>query len=343
MWNKLFDISLFDYEFVYKDAFWLFIIIPILILWQILKNKDNAKNINISTLDNFDDASINWPSILKWVNFSISLIAVSLIIISLAKPQDPIDIEKYNQKNIEGIDVMVSLDVSASMLAQDFKPNRLESAKTTALNFIKKRPTDRIGLVVYEGEAYTQAPLTTDHELLATLIEDIQTGLVQGGTAIGSGLITAVNRLRESDAKSKVIVLLTDGVNNQGEVDPILASQIANEFGIRVYTIGIGKNGTAPYPVESIFGTTTRQIPVELDEDLLKNIASTTDGLYFRAKNEKELESIYDEIDLLEKSKVRIIEFKTDPPDKYYGFLWIGIVLLLTSKIIENTLLKSIN
>jgi len=343
MWSKLFEISIFDYEYVHKEAFWLLLILPILILWYVLKENDKGKNINISTLANFEESNFSLISLAKHLNFLISLVGLGLIIVTLSKPQDAKDVEKYNKKNIEGIDVVLALDVSGSMMAQDFKPNRLESAKKTALEFIEERPNDRIGLVVYEGEAYTQAPLTNDHVLLHDLFEQVQTGLVAGGTAIGSGLITAVNRLRESDAKSKVIILLSDGVNNQGEVDPITASEIANEFGIRVYTIGVGKNGTAPFPVQTPFGTVTQQVAVEIDEALLANISEITNGKYFRAKNEKELQSIYAEIDLLEKSKVSVIEFKTDPPEKYYGFLFIGLLLLLLSKLISNSLLKSIN
>lgn len=343
MWSKLFDIALFDYEYVHKEVFWLFILIPILILWYVLKEKDSGKNINISSLDNFETSNFSWINLLKHLNFIVAMSGVAFIIIALAKPHDPVDIEEYNKKNIEGIDVVISLDISGSMLAEDFKPNRLESAKKTALEFIDQRPNDRIGLVVYEGEAYTQAPLTNDHALLADLFEEVQPGKVAPGTAIGSGLITAVNRLRESDAKSKVIVLLTDGVNNQGEIDPIMASEIASEFGIRVYTIGVGKNGTAPYPMQTLFGTVMQQIPVEIDEELLKEIADITDGKYFRAENEKQLQQIYEEIDLLEKSKVKVIEFKTDPPEKFYAILWIGILLVLGSKLVSNTVLKSIN
>lgn len=343
MWTKLFDISLFDYEYVHKEAFWLLLILPILILWYLLKENDKGKNINLSTLANFEDQSFNIFGLLKHFNFLISLIGLALIIITLAKPQDSKDVEKFNKKNIEGIDVILALDVSGSMMAEDFKPNRLESAKKTALEFINERPNDRIGLVVYEGEAYTQAPLTNDHVLLNDLFLNVESGLVAPGTAIGSGLITAVNRLRESDAKSKVIILLSDGVNNQGEIDPVTASEIAKEFGIRVYTIGVGKNGTAPFPVQTPFGKVTQQVPVEIDEALLNSISETTNGKYFRAKNEKELQSIYTEIDLLEKSKVSVIEFKTDPPEKYYGFLFVGLLLVLASKLISNTLLKSIN
>ncbi len=343
MWNKLFDISIFDYEYVYKEVFWLFLIIPILIVWYLLKLRSDEKEVNLSDLNNFEPQSFSFTEFFKHLNFLIVLVGISLIITALAKPQDPVDIEEYKKKSIEGIDVVLAIDVSGSMLAEDFKPNRLESAKETALEFIDNRPNDRIGLVVYEGEAYTQAPLTTDHLLLHDLFDQVESGKVSPGTAIGSGLITAVNRLRESDAKSKVIVLLTDGVNNSGDIDPLTAAQIAKEFNIRVYTIGVGKNGMAPYPVQTLFGTQMQQMPVEIDEQLLTEIANNTDGKYFRARNEKELSFIYDEIDKLEKSKVKVLEFKTDPPEKFYGILFIGICLLLVYYLINQTLLKSIH
>ncbi len=338
-----YDFSVFwEYKYVYKEAFWLFLLIPIFIIWHIYKLEDNSKNIQISSVENFGKKRITFWSVLKHFNFFILLIGFSLAILSLAKPQDENDIEEYKKKNIEGIDIVLSIDVSGSMLAEDFKPNRLESAKKTAEDFISERPNDRIGLVVYEGEAYTQAPLTNDHSLLIDLLEKVKTGMVAQGTAIGAGLITSVNRLRESTAKSKVIILLTDGVNNTGDIDPVTAAQIANEFGIRVYTIGVGKNGTAPYPVKTMFGTSMQQMPVEIDEDLLVEIAEITGGEYFRAENDKELELIYEQIDKLEKSKVKVIEFRTDPPDKYYSFLFLGILFILSSKIIENTLLRGV-
>src|SRR5690606_33960110 len=222
------------------------------------------------------------------------------------------------------------------------KPDRLEAAKNVAIDFIDQRPADRIGLVIFQAEAYTQAPLTTDHILLKSLFNEVKTGMVQDGTAIGLGLITAINRLRESDAKSKVIILLTDGVNNSGDVDPLTAATIAKDNGICIYTIGIGQDGTAPYPVQTLFGTVTQSIEVEIDEELLTNVADFTGGKYYRAKNEKELDNIYQEIDLLEKSKVKVLEYKVSPPEKYYGMLLLGIVLILGYKTINYTLLKSI-
>ncbi len=343
MWNKLTDISVFNYEYVHKEMFWLLIIIPVLLIWFLYKETHNDKNINISDINNFKTSGFSWVKLFRYLNFFVAMLAVTLIIFALAKPQSPKDVEEYKKKSIEGIDVVLAIDVSGSMLAEDFEPNRLESAKQTALDFIDERPNDRIGLVVYEGEAYTQAPLTTDHQLLHDLFEQVESGKVTPGTAIGSGLLTAVNRLRDSDAKSKVIILLTDGVNNSGDIDPLTAAEIAKEFGIRVYTIGVGKNGMAPIPVQTLFGTQMQQMQVEIDEQLLKQIANLTDGKYFRARNEKELNYIYNEIDKLEKSKVKVLEFKIDPPEKYYGFLFIGILVFLLYYLIDNTLLKGIH
>lgn len=343
MWNKLTDISVFNYEYVHKEMFWLLIIIPVLLIWFLYKETHNDKDINISDINNFKTSGFSWVKLFRYLNFFVAMLSVMLIIFALAKPQSPKDIEEYKKKSIEGIDVVLAIDVSGSMLAEDFEPNRLESAKQTALDFIDERPNDRIGLVVYEGEAYTQAPLTTDHQLLHDLFEQVESGKVTPGTAIGSGLLTAVNRLRDSDAKSKVIILLTDGVNNSGDIDPLTAAEIAKEFGIRVYTIGVGKNGMAPIPVQTLFGTQMQQMQVEIDEQLLKQIASLTDGKYFRARNEKELNYIYDEIDKLEKSKVKVLEFKIDPPEKFYGFLFIGILVFLLYYLIDNTLLKGIH
>jgi Ca-activated chloride channel family protein len=343
MSNALTDISFLSYEYVYKEFFWFLLIIPVLIAWYILKNVKQAKSVNLSTTDNIVSPSVNIWLILRHVNFALFTLGIGLIIIAFTRPHDPKDIEEYHKKNIEGIDVVLAIDVSSSMFAQDFKPNRLESAKKTAKAFIQNRPNDRIGIVAYEGEAYTQAPLTTDHQLLMQLLGAVESGVVDQGTAIGSGLITAVNRLYESDAKSKVIILLTDGENNRGDIDPLTAAQVAKEYGVRVYTIGVGKNGMAPYPVQNMFGSVTMQnIEVRIDEELLKEIAQMTDGKYFRAKNEAELKEIYTVIDKLEKSKVQVLEFRTNPPEKFYGFLFFGMLAVLLYYVIDKTLLKSI-
>lgn len=340
----LFDISLFEYTYTHKVAFWLFLLIAIILLWYVRKEyvASQFKDIRLSTIKTFGKASFSWIALLRHLNFFLSLIGLTLLVLALARPHDDKDIEEFKRKNIEGIDIILTMDVSGSMMAEDFKPNRLEAAKNVARSFIEERPSDRIGLVLYEGEAYTQVPLTTDHNLLLDAFDDVESGKVLRGTAIGVGLVTAINRLESSDAKSKVIILLTDGVNNSGDVDPITAAQIAKEYGIRVYTIGIGKEGLAPFPVQTPFGVTMQNLPVEIDEELLTEIAEITGTEYFRAKDKAELEAIYEKIDQLEKSKVRVLEFKTDPPEKYYAILFWALVLIVSSKLIGNTLLKSI-
>ncbi|MDA7804242.1 VWA domain-containing protein [Crocinitomix sp.] len=340
----LFDIAIFDYTFVYRQLFWLFLLIPILAFWHFKKPNFNGgfDRINLSSIKGFGRSKFNFIAFFKHLNFFIFLTGIALIILALARPHDDNDIEEFKKKNIEGIDIVMAMDVSGSMLAEDFKPNRLEAAKKVAGDFIKERPSDRIGLVLYEGEAYTKIPLTTDHNLLLSALEDVKTGMVAQGTAIGTGLVTAINRLQDSDAKSKVVILLTDGVNNSGEVDPITAAEIAKEYGIRVYTVGIGKEGLAPYPVQSVFGTVMQNIEVDIDEELLTEIANITGTKYFRAKDQEELEGIYEEIDSLEKSKVRVLEFKTDPPEKYYSLLAWALIFIGISKLISSTLLKSI-
>ncbi|MFD1552376.1 aerotolerance regulator BatA [Putridiphycobacter roseus] len=343
MFSKLTEISPLAYSYVYKDFLWLLLLIPILLLWYVLIHIKKARSINHSSVAHFENPAFNFWLWFKHFNFLLFLISFAFFVVAFSRPQDPKDVEEYKKKNIEGIDVVLTIDVSSSMFAEDFKPNRLESAKKTAMQFIKQRPNDRIGVVAYEGEAYTQAPLTTDHQLLLSLLSEIESGTVDQGTAIGSGLITAVNRLYKSDTKSKVIILLTDGENNRGDIDPLTAAQVASEYGIRVYTIGVGRNGMAPYPVQNMFGTTSMQnIEVRIDEDLLKEIATITDGQYFRAENENELNEIYGIIDKLEKSKVKVLEFKTNPPEKYYGFLFYGILLLTLYFLIDKTLLKRI-
>lgn len=341
--SRYIDISVFDYEFVSKGAFWLFLIIPVLIIWYLFQENNRFRNINLSSLEAFHEKRFNWLAFFRHLNMFIFLAGLSFVILALARPYLPQDIADYKKKNMEGIDIVLAIDASGSMQAMDFEPNRLEAAKKVASDFIDERPADRIGLVVFQADAYTQAPLTTDHELLKSLFNEVQTGMVADGTAIGLGLVTAVNRLRESDAKSKVVILLTDGVNNAGDVDPLTAAAIAKDYGICVYTIGVGQNGTAPFPVQTLFGSITQSIPVEIDEELLTEIAENTGGKYFRAKNEKELDQIYKEIDQLEKSKVKVLEYKVNPPEKYYGLLMLGIFLILLARVFQHTLLKSIH
>lgn len=343
MLNKLFDISIFNYEYASKEAFWLFILLPLIVFWYLLSESSKFKNINISSLDTFVKKSFNYVAFFRHLNLFVLLGGLSFVILALARPHSPQEIEEYKKKNMEGIDIVMALDASGSMRAMDFKPNRLEAAKEVGIEFIKERPADRIGLVVFQAEAYTQSPLTTDHELLIQLFQAVQNSdIITDGTAIGLGLSTCINRLLESDAKSKVIILLTDGVNTVGTEDPMQAALAAKENSICIYTIGVGQDGTAPYPVETPFGQVTQQMPVEIDEELLTEIAGMTGGKYYRAKSKKELETIYAEIDLLEKSKVKALEYKVSPPEKFYGLLFIGLVLIFVNRIVQHTFLKSI-
>jgi Ca-activated chloride channel family protein len=245
-------------------------------------------------------------AVLRHVPFALRLAALVLIIVCLARPRSSEDFERVDT---EGIDIVLAMDVSTSMLARDFTPDRISAAKDIAIEFIAERPTDRIGIVVFAGESYTQCPLTTDRSTLINLIKEIQTGLIEDGTAIGNGLATAVARMADSDAKSRVIILLTDGVNNSGEIAPQTAAEIANTYGIRVYTIGIGANGTAPYPVMTPWGVDVQNVRVEIDEDLLKGIAETSGGRYFRATDNTKLAEIYSEINRMEKSRTVVDSF----------------------------------
>jgi Ca-activated chloride channel family protein len=336
------EISPFSYEYLYTEVFWFFLIIPVLVFWYLYKEGKAFNQLNLSSLSSFKKGKFNFIAFFRHLNFFVFLLGLCFIILSLARPHLPEEIAEYKKKNIEGIDIVMAMDVSGSMLAEDFHPNRLEAAKEVALDFIEERPTDRIGLVVYEGEAYTQAPITGDHELLKTLFSEVETGMVAQGTAIGVGLITAVNRLIESDAKSKVIILLTDGVNNSGNVDPITAAQVAKEYGICVYTIGVGKDGPAPIPMQTVFGTVTQSVEIPIDTELLTEIAQLTGGNFYRAENKNQLDRIYKEIDQLEKSKVKTLDYNVNPPEKYYGMLGLGLFLILIYKVVGNTWLKSI-
>ena len=257
---------------------------------------------------------------------------IILITIVLAQPQSSMS---HKQVNVEGIDITIALDVSGSMLAMDFKPNRLEACKSVIRTFVENRPTDRIGLVLYAGEAYTKCPLTTDHSTLLLSLESSNNNQIDDGTAIGDGLGTAINRLRESEAKSKVIILLSDGMNNSGYIDPLSAAELAKEFGIRVYTIGCGSMGEAPY--KGSFGIFYAK--TEIDESLLQNIASITGGKYFRAQNKDRLKAVYDEIDQMEKSKISETQF-TNKNDAYFPFLCLALLLFVLEIILSQTILK---
>ncbi|MFP3859202.1 MAG: vWA domain-containing protein [Bacteroidales bacterium] len=313
------------------------LIIPV-VIWYYKKNRKTVATLQVSTVNGFKTVKHSLKYYLKHFLFGTRIIAVALLIIALARPQSS---ESWRDVTTEGIDIVIALDISSSMLARDFKPNRLEASKNIAIDFISDRPEDRIGLVVFAGESFTQCPLTTDHSVLTNLFRDVSEGMVEDGTAIGMGLATSINRLKDSDAESKVVVLLTDGVNNRGSIAPVTAAGIAETFDVRVYTIGVGSKGEAPYPVETPFGMQYRNMEVEIDEDVLKEIAGQTGGKYFRATDDQKLRSIYEEIDQMEKSKIEVQEF-SEKKEEFFIFTLIAGLLLLFEVIMRTTFLRSI-
>ncbi len=318
--------------------FLLLLIIPALIYLRFWIKPKKEATISHSSISSFgEQKKYSWNSILISIPFLIRLLAFVLIIIALARPQVKLDNTPDNNESVEGIDLVISMDISGSMKAMDFKPTRLEAAKKIAAEFIGKRPTDRIGLVVYEGESYTACALTTDHESLLNRFSSIETGELVPGTAIGMGIATAINRLRESEAKSKVIILLTDGMNTMGKIHPITASEYAKELGIIIYTIGIGRDGRVQTKANGFFPS---YIDSKIDEKLLKQIASNTSGKYYRARSNEQLENIYTEIDKLEKSKIKTIQYQRDLPEAFYGFVIAALLLLFIEFLLRNFILK---
>ena len=296
-----------NFEFYNSEFLWLLILIPIVAIWHFLMRKKDTATLTIPSIKGFEKTS--FLSKFKVFLYVLRLFSLAAIIVALARPRN-VSVSKKTKSN-KGIDIVMAIDVSASMLAKDLKPNRLEALKKVAVEFIDRRPNDRIGIVVYAGESFTQTPITSDKGIVKRTISELKWGQLEGGTAIGMGLGSAVNRLKESTAKSKVIILLTDGVNNSGNIDPRTATELAKELGIKTYTIGIGTNGMADFPWSKDPRTGKlqyRKQQVEIDEDLLKEIASETEGKYFRATNNASLKEIYAEIDTLEKTKIE--EFK---------------------------------
>jgi Ca-activated chloride channel family protein len=303
----------------------LFLLVP-LTGWYIWRERLAFATIQVSSTKSLEQESITFRHVLRHVIFGIRLLVIASVIFVLARPQST---NRWQNVTTEGIDIIVALDISSSMLAQDLRPNRLEASKDVAIEFISGRETDRMGLVVYAGESFTQCPLTSDHAVLINLFKGIESGMIEDGTAIGMGLANAVNRLKDSKAQSKVIILLTDGVNNQGAIAPLTAAEIAKTFGIRVYTIGVGTMGMAPAPVQTPFGTRIQNVKVEIDEETLQKIAAATDGRYFRATNNDKLRGIYQEIDQLEKSKIDVKEYsKKEEEYMRFGLLATGLFLL---------------
>jgi Ca-activated chloride channel homolog len=327
-------------EFANKEFFWLLLALPLAILWYVLKHKKQTAELKISSLKGFKVTNSSLPK-LKHLLFVLRLLALALLITALARPQS-VDVSTKT-KTTRGIDIVMTIDVSGSMLAKDLAPNRLEALKNVASEFVKGRPNDRIGIVVYAGESYTKTPVTSDRAIVIRSLNDIKYNEnLEDGTAIGMGLATAINRLKDSKAKSKVVILLTDGVNNAGVIDPKIASELAVEYGIKVYTIGLGTNGMALFPVARYSNGEFQyaRMQVQIDENLLKDIANVTGGTYFRATDNKKLEEIYSEINKLEKTDIE--EFKYSNYDELYRpLVLLAIGLLLLEFLLRNTLFRS--
>ena len=328
-----------NFEFHNPEFLWLLILIPFVAVWHFFMRKKDAAVLTMPSIKGFKTDSL--LSKLKPVLYLLRILALVAIIVALARPRN-VAVSKKTKSN-KGIDIVMAIDVSASMLAKDLKPNRLEALKKVAIDFVDRRPNDRIGIVVYAGESFTQTPITSDKGIVKRTISELKWGQLEGGTAIGMGLGSAVNRLKESTAKSKVIILLTDGVNNSGNIDPRTATELAKELEIKTYTIGLGTNGMADFPYSKDPRTGElqfRKLPVEIDEELLKEIATETQGKYFRATDNESLKEIYDEIDKLEKTKIE--EFKYyNYQEKYRIFIFLGLGFLLLEFLLRNTIFKS--
>ena len=324
--------------FAHPQYFILLLLIPLFIYW-LRKNKNNNPSFTISSLKGLRNSPVS--TIQKWtpVLNLLRILSMLFLIIALARPQSSNINETVNS---EGLDIVLSMDISGSMLAEDFKPNRIEAAKKVANEFILNRPTDRIGLVIFSGESFTQCPLTTDQNILREQLNSIRSGLLEDGTAIGMGLATAVERLRNSKAKSKIIILLTDGVNNAGLIDPITALEIAKAYKIRVYTIGVGTEGTAPYPTQDAFGNVVmQQMPVQIDEGLMQKISKETGGKYYRAKDNNSLSKVYKDIDQLEKTKIEINSFKRYA-ELFFPYALFGLMCLFLEMMLRFTVFRRV-
>jgi Ca-activated chloride channel family protein len=320
-----------DITYANPGFLYLLILLPIMGAWYWYKYRNNNPGLQFSSTLGFSHTRRSWRQYLIHSLFIFRLLAAGLLIIALARPQST---SSRKNVNIEGIDIVMAMDVSSSMLAQDLRPDRLEASKDVASEFIAGRPDDRIGLVIFSGESFTQSPLTSDHSMITNLFKDIKSGMIEDGTAIGDGLATSINRLKESLAISKVIILITDGENNRGSIDPLSAAEIAKMYGIRIYTIGAGTIGVAPYPVQTPYGIQYQNMEVKIDEESLKEIARITDGKYFRATSNRKLKEIYNEIDELEKSKIDVTEFSR----KHEEFLPLALLALFF--VIIETILR---
>lgn len=313
------------------------------VIWYILKGSKRRASLSVPTISMYDGIRKSWRYYLIHVPFILDMISIVLLSLILARPQTT---DRWQDTEIEGIDIMLCVDVSTSMLAEDLKPNRIEAAKQVASEFINGRPNDNIGLTIFAGEAFTQCPMTVDHSVLLNMFQNVSSdiaakGIIDDGTAIGMGLANAISRLKDSQAKSKVIILLTDGSNNRGEISPMTAAEMAKSFGIRVYTIGVGTNGTAPYPVQGAYGKQYVNIAVEIDENVLRQIAQTAGGQYYRATSNSKLKEVYEEIDKLERTKLMVKEFSKNQ-EEYQPLALILLMSVLLSILLKQTILRTI-
>lgn len=325
-------------EFVNPKYLFLLILLIPLIVWYIFKLRKMQASLKVSSTGAFRGLNSSWKVHLRHLPFILRLIIITLVIIVLARPQAS---NSWETSKSEGIDIVMALDISGSMMAQDFKPNRLDAAKKVAAEFISDREQDRIGLVIFAGESFTQAPLTTDHGVLLNLLHEIRPGMIEDGTAIGLGLANAVNRLKDSKSKSRIVILLTDGSNNRGQIAPITAAELAQSYGIRVYTIGVGTRGMAPAPVMTPFGERIQNVPVDIDEKTLTQIADLTGGEYFRAVDNNSLKKIYEQIDSMEKYLVNVNKV-VRKNELYLPYILLALGLLLVEVTLRRTILRNI-
>lgn len=331
MWNP--DITFASPVFLYG-----LLAIPLLVYWYVRRHREQAGDLRFSTLAPFAGMKPTLRERLHHLPFGLRMAVVALLIVALARPQT-----SSSGQNIytEGIDIAMLLDISGSMLAEDFSPNRIEAAKAVAQDFIDGRSHDRIGLVIFAGQSFTQCPMTLDYRVLKNLLRQVRPGMVEDGTAIGMAIAQGVNRLKDSKARSRVMILLTDGVNNRGEIDPITASQIAQSFGIRIYTIGVGTIGEAPYPVQTPFGIRYQNMPVDVDEKTLEQIATMTGGEYFRATNNRALKEIYAQIDSMEKTRIEVRAYRSYT-ELFYTWAGLGLLVLLVEFTVGGTVLRKL-
>ncbi|MCX6170556.1 MAG: VWA domain-containing protein [Ignavibacteriales bacterium] len=327
-----------DVTFAYPFVLWFLLLMPALAYWYWKKKDKISPDFTYSSIQIFGNIPKKLKEKLADLPSWLKIASLAFFIVAAARPQS---FSSGENLHTEGIDIAMVLDISGSMMAEDFKPNRVEAAKKVIDDFIAGRTNDRIGLVIFSGESFTQCPLTVDYSVLRGLLKEIHTGMIEDGTAIGNAIANGVNRLKDSKSKSKVMILLTDGVNNRGEVDPLTAAQIAQKFGIRIYTVGVGTVGEAPYPFQTPFGVRYQMVPVDIDENSLQQIAKITGGKYFRATDNRKLVQIYDEIDRLEKTRVEVTSYR-QAKELFYGWAFIGLFLLVTDIGLSRTYLRKL-